>query len=183
MGFRIRWLGTACFEIKLDQGKTILIDPYLDDSVSAPIGSDQIEGCDAILITHGHYDHILDVGKMVQRFRPSIFCSREVADALIEHQNVDAEQFTAITAGDTDDDGQMDSWRDKGLVVENRALGVELDAAVHLHFLEDHIDVALEFGYLHANRRLQQALRPRRSRPSNQQCPRPSFRSAPTRVG
>ncbi len=64
----------------------------------------------------------------------------------------------AITLGDTDGDGQGDSWRDKGLVVNNRALGVELDAAVHLHFLEEHIDVALEFGYLHANRRLQQAL-------------------------
>ncbi len=64
----------------------------------------------------------------------------------------------AITLGDTDGDGQTDSWRDKGLVVENRALGVELDASVHLHFLDEHVDVALEFGYLHANRRLQQAL-------------------------
>lgn len=64
----------------------------------------------------------------------------------------------AITFGDTDGDGQGDSWRDKGLVIENRALGVELDAALHLHFLEEHIDVAFEFGYLKANRRLQKAL-------------------------
>ena len=64
----------------------------------------------------------------------------------------------AITLGDTDGDGTTDSWRDKGLVIENRALGVELDAAVHLHFLDEHIDVAFEFGYLKANRRLQQAL-------------------------
>ncbi len=70
----------------------------------------------------------------------------------------DEKSDNAITLGDTDDDGQMDSWRDKGLITENRALGVELDTAVHLHFLDDHIDVAFEFGYLKASRRLQQAL-------------------------
>ena len=43
MAFRIRWLGTACFEINLDDRKTVVIDPYLDDSVGAPIRSDQIE--------------------------------------------------------------------------------------------------------------------------------------------
>ncbi len=64
----------------------------------------------------------------------------------------------AITTGDTDGDGTMDSWRDKGLVTENRSLGFEVDAATHLHFLEDHVDVALEFGWLRAHRRLQQAL-------------------------
>ena len=70
----------------------------------------------------------------------------------------DEQHDTAIVSGDTDDDGAMDSWRDKGLIVEDRALGVEIDTAVHLHMLDDHIDVALEFGYLHAGRRLQQAL-------------------------
>ncbi len=108
MGFQIRWLGTACFEIKLDQATTILIDPYLDDSINAPIGSDQIEGCDSILITHGHYDHILDVGKLAERFHPSIYCSQEVANALIEHQKIAPERFTPITAGDTiDEDGLL----------------------------------------------------------------------------
>ena len=29
MGWRIRWLGTACFEIALPSGKTLVIDPYL----------------------------------------------------------------------------------------------------------------------------------------------------------
>ena len=70
----------------------------------------------------------------------------------------DEQHDSAITSGDTDGDGKMDSWQDKGLIIENRALGVELDAAIHLHAVEEHVDVALEFGYLKANRRLQQAL-------------------------
>jgi L-ascorbate metabolism protein UlaG (beta-lactamase superfamily) len=89
MAFEIRWLGTACFEIRLDSRKTIVVDPYLDDSVGAPIKSDQIEGCDYIFITHGHYDHVLDVGKLVRRFGAEVFCSPEVAGALSEHQGID----------------------------------------------------------------------------------------------
>lgn len=105
MAFEIRWLGTACFEIrlksqKLKNQKTIVIDPYVDDSVSVPFGSDRIEGCDYIFITHGHYDHVLDVGKLVSRFDCEIFCSREVLDALTEHQGIAPERFTAITVGD-----------------------------------------------------------------------------------
>jgi len=123
MAFRIRWLGTACFEINLDDRHKIVIDPYLDDSVGAPIRSDQIEGCDSILLTHGHYDHVLDVGKLADRFRPSIYCSHEVAKALIEHQGIDPERFTSITAGDTlDGDG----------------LQVEVVRGVHVDFIAEY---------------------------------------------
>jgi L-ascorbate metabolism protein UlaG (beta-lactamase superfamily) len=52
--FSIRWLGTACFEIRLAKGITIITDPYLNESVSAPITSEGIEGCGFIFLTHGH---------------------------------------------------------------------------------------------------------------------------------
>ena len=123
MSFRIRWLGTACFEIHLEDGQTVVIDPYLDDSVGAPISSDQIEGCDAILITHGHYDHVLDVGKLAERFHPSIYCSQEVANALIEHQGIDPERFTSITAGDS---------------VDAAGIRVEVVRGVHVDFMAEY---------------------------------------------
>lgn len=122
MAFRIRWLGTACFEINLDDRKTIVIDPYLDDSANAPVRSDEIEGCDSILLTHGHYDHVLDVGKLVDRFQPSVYCSREVADALTEHQGIDPDRFTSITAGDT---------------IEEEGLHVEVVRGVHVDFISE----------------------------------------------
>jgi L-ascorbate metabolism protein UlaG (beta-lactamase superfamily) len=123
MAFEIRWLGTACFEIRLENGKTIVIDPYLDDSVSAPITSDQIEGCDYIFITHGHYDHILDVGKLVSRFDPEIFCTQEVSGALAEHQGIDPERFTAVTASD---------------VVERDVVCAEVVRGVHVDFFAEY---------------------------------------------
>ena len=49
MAIQMRWLGTACFEIVLPNGKTLIIDPYLDDSVSAPISSDEVRGCEGTL--------------------------------------------------------------------------------------------------------------------------------------
>lgn len=70
MAFEIKWLGTACFEIRTEGGKTIVIDPYVDDSVSVTFGSDQIEGSDYIFITHGHYDHIVGCGQTRPEVQP-----------------------------------------------------------------------------------------------------------------
>ena len=110
MSLRLRWLGTACFEILLPEGRTIVIDPYVDDAVGAPITSDQFENCDYIFITHGHYDHVLDVGKLAARFQPKIFCNAEAQDSLIHHQGVDPALIYPVKAGDL--------IREEGLVVE-----------------------------------------------------------------
>ena len=110
MAFRIRWLGTACFEIQLPNLKTVIIDPYVDDSVNAPISSGQFEGCDYIFITHGHYDHILDVGKLTARFQSRVFCNDEAAHSLITHQRVPEELIRHCSPGDV--------IREEGLVVE-----------------------------------------------------------------
>jgi len=101
MTIRMRWLGTACFEIVLPDKRTIVIDPYVDDSVSSPITSDQFEGCSYIFITHGHYDHVLDVGKLARRFRPKIFCNEVTAESLITHQGVTDSLIKRVKPGDT----------------------------------------------------------------------------------
>lgn len=100
MKMRMRWLGTACFEIALPDGQTIVIDPYVDDSVSSPVTSDEFEGCNHIFITHGHYDHVLDVGKLVSRFNPKIFCNEVTAASLIEHQGVSPSLINRVKPGD-----------------------------------------------------------------------------------
>jgi len=45
MPMRVRWLGTACLEIQLPDGKTVVLDPFVDHSVRAPISTAQFEGC------------------------------------------------------------------------------------------------------------------------------------------
>ncbi len=123
MAYDIRWLGTACFQIRMVNGKTIVIDPYLDDSANAPIASNEIEACDFIFLTHGHYDHVLDVGKLVERFGADIYCSREVAEALIQHQKIDPKHFFTVSPGD---------------IVLKEGLTVEVVRGVHVDFMAEY---------------------------------------------
>ena len=101
MAFKMRWLGTAGFELVLAGGSHVLIDPHLDNSVTSPIMSDGIEKCDFLFLTHGHWDHVLDVGTMARRFGPPIYCNRDTAKALAEHQKVDASLINTLTRGDS----------------------------------------------------------------------------------
>ena len=123
MSITMRWLGTACFEIVIPNKQTIVIDPFLDDSVSAPITSDEIEGCDYIFLTHGHYDHVLDVGKLAERFNPKIFCSDVAAASLKEFQGVSPALITEVKAGE---------------VIHEEALTVEILKGLHVDFNKEY---------------------------------------------
>ena len=51
----ITWLGHAAFDLKLENGERVLIDPWIDGNPKYPPGY-MIERVDTILITHGHSD-------------------------------------------------------------------------------------------------------------------------------
>ena len=120
---RMRWLGTACFEIVLPNGRTLVIDPFVDDAVSAPITSDQFEGCDYLFLTHGHYDHILDAGKLAARFKPVIFCSQLVSESLTHHLGVNSNQIRTVIVGD---------------IVRVDSLTVKIIQGTHVDFRSDY---------------------------------------------
>jgi L-ascorbate metabolism protein UlaG (beta-lactamase superfamily) len=119
----MRWLGTACFEIVLPNGKTLVVDPFVDDGVSSPITSDQFEGCDYLFLTHGHYDHILDAGKLAARFNPIIYCSQLVSESLVVHLGVNSDQIRTVTAGD---------------IVRANGMTIEVIQGTHVDFLSDY---------------------------------------------
>lgn len=59
---RIRWLGHATVLVELD-GARILTDPVLRSRVlhlrrAVPLELDELEGLDAVLVSHVHYDHL-----------------------------------------------------------------------------------------------------------------------------
>jgi len=63
-GFRVQWLGHATFLIEL-HGTHLLIDPIFGGAgpgvpraVAPPRLPDDLPRIDAVLITHGHYDHL-----------------------------------------------------------------------------------------------------------------------------
>ncbi len=65
MSTTITWLGHGTFEVQA-AGMTVLIDPFLTGNPSASTTADAVNP-DAILITHGHGDHVGDAVEIARR--------------------------------------------------------------------------------------------------------------------
>jgi L-ascorbate metabolism protein UlaG (beta-lactamase superfamily) len=70
--------GHACFVVERD-GKRVIIDPFLTGNPAADIGPDQLPRLDAILLSHGHGDHLGDALALSQRHRATIVATYELA--------------------------------------------------------------------------------------------------------
>jgi L-ascorbate metabolism protein UlaG (beta-lactamase superfamily) len=78
----IRFLGHAAFALETD-GKTILVDPFLTGNPKAAASADDI-AADAILLTHGHGDHIGDTVAIAKRTGAPVVAIVEIARELEE---------------------------------------------------------------------------------------------------
>ena len=76
----LRWLGHACWSVETG-GKTILIDPFLNDSPTAPVKADDVKA-DFILISHGHFDHVADAASIANRTGATVVSNYEICEWL-----------------------------------------------------------------------------------------------------
>jgi L-ascorbate metabolism protein UlaG (beta-lactamase superfamily) len=76
----IRFLGHAAFELKHD-GVSVLIDPFLTGNPKAAASAEEV-AADAILLTHGHGDHIGDTVAIAKRTGASVLAIVEIAEEL-----------------------------------------------------------------------------------------------------
>ena len=76
----IRFLGHAAFELK-HAGTTLLVDPFLTGNPKAAVQADELEA-DAILLTHGHADHIGDTVAIAKRTGATAVAIVELATEL-----------------------------------------------------------------------------------------------------
>ena len=77
MAVDIRFLGQACFELKAG-GTTVLTDPFLTGNPLAAASADEVEA-DAILLTHGHGDHLGDTVDIAKRTGATVVAIVELA--------------------------------------------------------------------------------------------------------
>lgn len=78
MAVELTWYGHATWLISTGEHK-ILLDPFLDDSPTAPIKAAEAEA-DFILVSHGHFDHVADVASIANRTGSQVYAVYEVAE-------------------------------------------------------------------------------------------------------
>jgi L-ascorbate metabolism protein UlaG (beta-lactamase superfamily) len=76
----IRFLGHSAFELTHD-GVTVLIDPFLTGNPKAAASADEV-AADAILVTHGHGDHLGDTVAIAKRTGAHVVAIVEIAGEL-----------------------------------------------------------------------------------------------------
>jgi L-ascorbate metabolism protein UlaG (beta-lactamase superfamily) len=67
----ITWLGHGTFQFRLETGEVIVLDPWLEGNPAYPKGH-SFSRVDALVISHGHFDHIHDAVTLAQKFSPQV---------------------------------------------------------------------------------------------------------------
>ena len=80
MATNITWFGHNCWSIE-SAGHTILLDPFLNDSPTAPVNAEAMKA-DFILLSHGHADHVGDTVSIAKRTGATLLANFEVGQWL-----------------------------------------------------------------------------------------------------
>ncbi len=80
---KLKYFSHSAFQITADNGKVILIDPFLDDNPNSPVKSDSVNA-DYIILTHAHGDHIGDAFKIAKRCNSNFICVNELGNYCAE---------------------------------------------------------------------------------------------------
>jgi L-ascorbate metabolism protein UlaG (beta-lactamase superfamily) len=80
MATKLRWLGHGCWIVET-QGHSIIVDPFLNDSPTAPVKADAVKA-DFVLVSHGHFDHVADAAAVANRCGATVVANYEICEWL-----------------------------------------------------------------------------------------------------
>lgn len=75
---KLTFHGQSCWEVEGD-GHRVLFDPFFTGNPLADVGPEAFDSLDAILVTHGHGDHIADVEAIAKRTGALVVGNFEIA--------------------------------------------------------------------------------------------------------
>src|SRR4051795_4798074 len=79
-GVDVRWLGHSAFHLS-GAGADVLVDPFLTGNPKGVVAAEEVEA-DAILLTHGHGDHLGDTVDIAKRTGATVVAIVELANEL-----------------------------------------------------------------------------------------------------
>ena len=79
----LQFFGVAGYLIRSENGKNILIDPYLDLNPYSPVKVKDLGKVDLLLITHNAFDHFGDAPEIVRRNQCPVICAKDVMHNLV----------------------------------------------------------------------------------------------------
>ncbi len=80
----ITFHGHACFVLDA-AGRRVIIDAFLTGNPAADIAIDRVPRVDAVLLSHGHGDHLGDAIPLAKRDGAMIVATHELAQFCIDH--------------------------------------------------------------------------------------------------
>lgn len=110
MSIEFRWLGTAGIELRVND-QVLVVDPYLTRVPGRKLWlgrvhpnraliAETIRRCDVVLVTHAHFDHLMDVPDVVRNTGAMAYGSSNSCQ-LLAVCGVSADKICEIHAGDT----------------------------------------------------------------------------------
>jgi L-ascorbate metabolism protein UlaG (beta-lactamase superfamily) len=93
----IRFLGHAAFALEAD-GTTVVVDPFLTGNPKAAVGAGDVSA-DAIVLTHGHADHIGDTVDIARGTGAPVVAIVELANEVSEDLGGDHQVFDPNLGG------------------------------------------------------------------------------------
>jgi len=92
MALSLTWLGHAAFRLDLPSGDRVYVDPWLKGNPSCPASELEPERVDAVLVTHGHDDHVGDAVELARSFACPLIAQVELRALFADEVGADMQQ-------------------------------------------------------------------------------------------